>query len=514
MELFRLKGLRIRDNEVFKDEVFFDFTLGREAFSAKGPYFTLLIGPNGTGKSNLLKFIIELFKLTYQKQHSGNAIDYPKGKYFFEYFLGDANYVITNTLGWENGELPPIEIEDDRLEKGIRFFKNGNEISPDEIRIPQSISALSIMLTDKFPVIKEIEKFPIYNYLGVRRDANTAGTRTYISRTIDHVLKASSRKTFLDEMKEMLIFLGLVPEFYITYSPRYKHLFFNGKVTLDFFTDFFIENKKYLKNRKTEPWSVGQFKALSEKEPHIIPQLVELLNYLTGRLENWANSKSKYFEFDIFKEGEEGRKRLSLLSYLHKLDIISYPHITLKKKGYFSLEESSSGEYHFISSIIGLLATVTDNSVVLIDEPEVSLHPNWQMKYINFLNKIFEKYNSAHFIISTHSHFLISDLNPEKSTILSLVKAKDENISVNPIEFNTYGWSAEQILLDVFDVQTTRNYYIAERIGHILKKASLGVNVNLDEYKEELLKYRNGLKEDDPLHYTITKIAEKYKWLD
>lgn len=508
-----MKFLKVRDNNVFKNEVIFNLSEPDEKFSNNSPYFTLIIGPNGTGKSNLLKLIIEIFRLAYQKKNLFEITQYPSGKYYFEYFLNDGYYTILNTLGWANGVEKPSEVEDEKNEKGIRFFKNGTEIKPLELELPQSINALSIMLTDKYPLLKDNSKFQIYNYLGIRKDSNSAGTRTYINRTINSIFEASKNKSFVHDLKELLEFLGLDKEFYVSYSPRYKHIFFNGKLTLEIFESYFNDYKKFLK-RETEPWSIKVFKAIQRDEPEIISELVELINFLSSRLEYWYDGgRAQYFEFDIFDGSIDVKNMFKLLPYLNRLDLISYPSIVLNKnKNYFDFAESSSGEYHFISSIIGLLAGITKNSVIFIDEPEISLHPNWQMKYIHFMKEIFKKHSSTHFIICTHSHFMVSDLKNENSTIISLNKTIGGEVKATTIKSETYGWSAEQILLEVFQVSTSRNYFIAERIGQILKKASL--NANLDEYKDELMGYRNGLREEDPLHYTITKIAERLQWLD
>jgi predicted ATPase len=509
MELFRLKTLRVRDNNIFKSNIEFNFSQESDTLSLEAPYFTLVIGPNGTGKSNLLKLVIDIFRLAYEKKTSLDISYYPSGKYSLEYFLTDGNYTILNSLGWEQGEEKPLGIEDKKDEKGIRFFKNGVEISVEELIIPESIIALSIMLTDKYPVLRDPSKFPIYNYLGIRKDSNTAGTKTYIYRTIDYVFEASSRKSFLDDVKEMLKFLELDEQFYVSYSPRYKHLFFTGNITQDFFEDFFADYKKYL-HRESEPWNIKVFKALKETEPEIIPQIVELLNYLSTKLENiYEGSRSKYFEFDIFHTERNVIEIFRLLPYLNKLDLISYPTIMLSKFGkYYSVEESSSGEYHFISTVIGLMATIANNSIVLMDEPEISLHPNWQMKYIGFLNEVFKRHNSTHFVISTHSHFLVSDLKAENSTILSL--QKDENkISATPIISNTYGWSSESVLYNVFKVRTTRNHFleidIMELVALLESKSEQTDKIEFLVDKFESL----SLLKDDPLIELVSE-AKRY----
>ena len=219
------------------------------------------------------------------------------------------------------------------------------------------------------------------------------------------------------------------------------------------------------------------------------------------------SAQNLYFEFNIFDLKPGFKKLFPLLPYLHRLNIISYPEITLKKGWHYGIGESSSGEYHFISTIVGLMATITDNSIVLIDEPEISLHPNWQMKYIAFLNRVFKKYNSTHFLVCSHSHFLVSDLKMENSTIISL-KREDE-ISATKIKSNTYGWSAEEVLYTVFNVKSTRNSFLE----YDLTKLVTLINRNSKDFAEinRIVDKISPLvlSDNDPLKILKEK-AEKY----
>ena len=60
------------------------------------------------------------------------------------------------------------------------------------------------------------------------------------------------------------------------------------------------------------------------------------------------------------------------------------------------------------------------NFLILIDEPDLHLHLDWQRQYIQKLIDVFSTLDSEinlHFIIATHSPFIISDL-PQKSLVL------------------------------------------------------------------------------------------------
>ena len=65
-------------------------------------------------------------------------------------------------------------------------------------------------------------------------------------------------------------------------------------------------------------------------------------------------------------------------------------------------EELSSGEQHFIIQLITLLMKAEPNSLILIDEPELSYHPAWQMDYLKNLKHIAE-IGQYQFVLATHS---------------------------------------------------------------------------------------------------------------
>ena len=65
-------------------------------------------------------------------------------------------------------------------------------------------------------------------------------------------------------------------------------------------------------------------------------------------------------------------------------------------------EDLSSGEQHFIVQVITLLMKAEPGSLILIDEPELSYHPAWQMDYLKNLKRIAE-IGHYQFILATHS---------------------------------------------------------------------------------------------------------------
>jgi hypothetical protein len=247
-------------------------------------------------------------------------------------------------------------------------------------------------------------------------------------------------------------------------------------------------------------------------DDEFLSEFVKYLNQLTAKAE-----KGLFVEFDFSRRkiiSGIGDHQYKFLNLARKLKIITYRSILLKRDGQeFSFKDSSSGQSHILTSMLSLASVIEENSLILIDEPETSLHPNWQMSYFDLINKVFKKFKGSHFIVASHSHFLGSDLRPKSSSLISLSQDDNLGIECNLVPHSTFGWSAEQILLDIFKTPTTRNFYVAERVGEILDLISKS-NRNEPKIKEKVEKMIEQnlltLSNEDPLKDVISKLIAKY----
>lgn len=98
--------------------------------------------------------------------------------------------------------------------------------------------------------------------------------------------------------------------------------------------------------------------------------------------------------YDIIVRSEFSNKRL-VLDTEHGLYFVSGDTIIIP-------ENLSSGEQHFIIQLIMLIFMADEGSLILIDEPELSYHPAWQMDYLKNLRSIAEL-GGYQFILATHS---------------------------------------------------------------------------------------------------------------
>lgn len=150
---------------------------------------------------------------------------------------------------------------------------------------------------------------------------------------------------------------------------------------------------------------------------------------------------------------------------LKSLKLISGINIYLHKNNqHIPLNNASSGELTLVTSLIYLTSVITENSVILIDEPENSLHPKWQIEYIKKLSELFYFYQPK-IIIATHSPLILNgaEVNSKK---IKVFKGENGYFSLQENETT----NVEEIYQDYFDITTPENRYISE---YIIEKMNL-----------------------------------------
>lgn len=477
-------------------------------------YTTLIIGPNGTGKSKILLAIISIFNSLELISNS------PRKKYThdFHYKLRFGN----------KGKMHIIDFSKDTLLINNEEYRK----NPESLRLPEKIFISSFSFNDKYPLRESRGKVinDNYYYLGLKSTTNNIFLGNPTKNAISNLYDAVVKEKDIVPLKEAFTTLELRPEIKIVYKPgkyfkflQNNEFFENRNVSVQKFENSFsdIIKKKRRKNSNPELKRLGNEKiekilADKEKIQLVIHYLQENIRSLTV-LENKEISLKPTLEFESKGSNNEFLKHILPFQLLSDLEIISFQRLEIKKlESRFSFDDASSGEYHIILTFINILSLLDENSLVLLDEPEISLHPNWQIKYMDIFNKIFRHFPKTHFIIASHSHFLVSDLKEESSNILAIEMNDDGSIKITPTPKNTYGWSAEQILLDVFRVATTRNYFITRTVTDVLKELSME-KPNYNNVKEKLKQIvfldTKDFKDHDPMKEIFSELSILYQEL-
>lgn len=514
---FRLVSLEVIDNKILGTNIF-KFVDYQD--SPDSIYFSVIIGSNGTGKSEILRLILRLFRniCLLDQERKTRLVD---GLYKLVYVNHEREYTFTNIPKDYNS----TNSDELSLSKShIRFLVDSKETNFENAKttLPLSIVANSIMLTDKYIVPRnetEQADFPMYNYLGVRNRPQQASTRSYVRKTVEFIVEQVESFAFKDGLKRLTKFLELEQSIKVSFTTTYTKKFYKEDLQKRELDEYFNEiEKKYKESESIAPFKLNHYHSLV-KEEGLVEDICEFMRSMVKnkRLEHIYRSTAKNLSYDIIddKSHQDLKWEYKYLDHLRKLGLMKPPEVLMNNDSEIPIQNTSSGEFHLFSTMVGLMASMKPFSLIIIDEPEISLHPNWQMKYIELIRELFsnEEYRSCQFIIATHSHFLISDLEGRSSNIIGLKKIKENAIQTVQINTDTFGWSAEEILLEIFKVPTTRNLYIAEKIGTILDeiaKSDKDLSFIKSEIKYLQDKNIDKLSKEDPLKEIVDKLIEKY----
>ena len=154
-------------------------------------------------------------------------------------------------------------------------------------------------------------------------------------------------------------------------------------------------------------------------------------------------TSSTIFEIDTFTE-EQKNMYTRKDSYFH---FFHFDFIDKKDRRYNDL---SHGEQTIFGQLLNMYfyALNNQNILFLFDEPEISLHPNWQRKYLDEVIDLLESLNKKyHFVFTTHSPFLLSDI--PKDNIIFLQQEKETGLCLNitdKVDINSFGANIHTLL--------------------------------------------------------------------
>ncbi len=152
-------------------------------------------------------------------------------------------------------------------------------------------------------------------------------------------------------------------------------------------------------------------------------------------------------------------------------DETSTPIFTNSSGDKFDINGLSSGEKQLFLRTLAIKMLEPENSIILIDEPELSLHPKWQSKII----KVYERIGKNNqIIIATHSPHILGSVPKENIIVLT----KDSEGRVLPMTgdelYSSYGQPVDRVLEDIMGMKTTRN----EDVFNLLEKTKELVREN------------------------------------
>lgn len=294
----------------------------------------------------------------------------------------------------------------------------------------------------------------------------------------------------------------------VVYSLRKRFGSDIGSVSLRILTERHAGNYKVVKTDIFEP-TQSRDNSLSDYDPLPYTQFIYIkvnrvfdYKYLDGLMR--APKSKDHYEFKDPSEGVDTETLKSWFIHTHLLDgandISGVESYNIEKaRNFISVLDQSfsfnrttrdfeiivstpSGEifFEYLSSgfksaffiLLGILKEIEykhgKNSipaneydgVILIDEIELHLHPEWQSKIIKILKQEFPR---AQFFITTHSPHVIQSAEYNEIIALDKRDALDQEVPFEVYqrelpaspEYGFQGWTIEEILTDVMGMKTT-----------------------------------------------------------
>ncbi len=118
-------------------------------------------------------------------------------------------------------------------------------------------------------------------------------------------------------------------------------------------------------------------------------------------------------------------------------------------------ESLSSGQKMFLLTAVNLVAYIGNSSLVLLDEPELYLHPNLECSFMNMFRSILRAFESRA-IVATHSVYVARETGSDNVAIL---RETDGDLVITKPAFQTFGADIGMLANYIFENLSQPKHY-------------------------------------------------------
>lgn len=428
--------------------------------ATEASYVTILIGRNGSGKSTILRDLTvamrdRFFKLRRARRRDGRVVRFD--------IESDG---LLHVIGPDGSER--------------KFLRDPDLIKMGEMG-PRKIIALSFTPFDKFPMGENVqrrerldEEPARYVYIGFRSGPRVS-PRALLLQSIDQLALAASSPTPDRRVVDVLTAIGYRPTLQINYQMNR------------------LDNVL-----SSEQIDRPQIEAL-------VADIQPLLRPGRGK-----NDLALTYSFDFEKAAASNfasnGTEYHTLRQLVRANVLRMTSATLERPNGDEVEllNLSSGELSLLCGFLGLAAHLEEGCVVLIDEPENSLHPEWQLSYVEMLDAVLRSRSGCHYVLATHSPLIVSGFADGGCTILRLdqepVQVGDEAVA---------NASPDATLMSAFNVLTPANSFLKQLVLEALTLIEQGRHgeARAQRIASFLASFYDDISEADPLRDLVRNIC-------
>lgn len=500
----RISRLEITNLKSFQDKVYLEFD----------SQFNILVGPNGGGKSNFLDILLIILKR------------------FFLY-----SYSVNDNMVTGVGEIQLVAAFDPAENHLDKFSANASEsqikitfkVDAQDIKNIATINQYKKQIKSAFdsykilyfsaPTIDEVENWKLGKLAENQELVYCIVNNVLVQEALNSpeliYLQFLNYYELLSIVIQKAIDLELLP-LDTRLSPKY--VYFSPYRGGDTLFQVSLAGESYYKLLNN--YSL----ATSQSTTSLIKLASIYFAQKRRKYEARANTEGYEKDWDADEEVKLVTKHLKKLGYSWDLELKdansnTYEIILLKipENTKLSLHQASSGEKEILNFLLGIFGFNIKYGLIIVDEPEVHLHPKWQSLLLDLFFDLADLTQNQ-FIFSTHSPIFINQRtiskivraykSSGKSTIKKLVKSNfDETKDLLHI-INSHNnekiFFADKVIL----VEGITDRIFWEQLINIYKKAENSEIIEVLEVrgKMELEKYRKFLEKLELDNYIIADL--------
>lgn len=394
------------------------------------------------------------------------------------------------------------------------------------VNVEGSISrtiAISGTHNDRFPITSGIElrvnsnRFDLmeFYYYGPKHSGNYVSA-SKASNTIAHSLLSEQQNNELvvEPLLYLLEYMGLSSE--ITFDFK---LSYNTKR---------IDNSEYLSRLEKHLFELGRDLPSRTKLPDTLFESISTALEIFNRREvrqllrrglrasiDIRRGRKLEIEADQFLPligfglGDTPHQWLADMLSLGILTCTTSFHRKTNRES-MTLEDLSSGQWQLMNSLVNLSVNSMDETLVLIDEPENSLHPKWQTDFLSLVRRVISHRKGCHVIIATHSPLIAASLLPHDGNLVRFYRASSDDRIRTEQETPAYGWLPSDVLQAQFNMDSARAPELTKATNEalaLLRKSSEPTDA-LKNVARRIRNFQKNLPDHDPLNDVLNAITD------
>ncbi|SEL29182.1 AAA family ATPase [Halomonas daqiaonensis] len=401
---------------------------------------TVLIGRNGTGKSNVLEALTEIFRDLLMGADRHGKKNVPSIKYRIAYEIHDR---------WVYIDADP-ERKEAYQAKTVSKDKH-----PEPYPVGASFDDLEGASISRTKLVGEdSEHLPrfLFGYYSGESDRMREVFRAYLKNYDDKLIKNKDpglkRMFFAEPVHSNFVLLS-----FLVNNKERTNAFLQKQLGLEeggIESVLFVLKQPYWYSKNA---TGGDSRFWNSKGivRDFLAKLYEisLAPIRIKRRETYDVRRSRTLEYlylyakdiDALRELAKGKTSAEFfrdLESTHVSDLIDEVRIRVKLKkndGSVTFRELSEGEQQLLT-VLGLLQfTSAEESLFLLDEPDTHLNPRWSVEYIqhirDFLKDEKDNTQSSHVLLATHNPIAVAELLKEQVQIL---RRDDETLCISAEE--------------------------------------------------------------------------------